>query len=243
MNLRWQRYFHPVLMMGCLIRAVFFALQPLIMENQITIGNTINLILNTLPSFLFFSNYLIILFLWAEIYHYAHEEIHVGIAKLRPIFISITVLMYGVIVLLYLLNYFLYPPHYLNVSQTSNYVEMTIEFFGGSIYALTSIGFILYGIRIYFKFSSIPIYTITRKQVLRKIQVITVLVSMCFFIRSAIVIVAGFQDISAYWWFDGVYYFFLELVPLFLMLTLLHGDNRKNSRGTITSDKTALLNG
>jgi len=53
-NLRWQKLFHPLLMAGCLIRATFFGLQPFIMEDEVRIDNKLNLILNTLPSFLFF---------------------------------------------------------------------------------------------------------------------------------------------------------------------------------------------
>jgi len=242
-NLRWQKLFHPLLMAGCLVRATFFGLQPFIMENEVRIDNKLNLILNTLPSFLFFANYLIILFLWAEIYHYAHQESHVGIERLQPIFIVITGLMYGVVAVLYCLDFILYPPHYLNVSESSNPVESTIYLFGVAIYTFTSIGFLLYGIRIYFKFSSVPIYTNTRKQVLRKIQVISMLVSFCFITRSALIILGILVNMSEFWWFDGVYYFFLELVPLVLMLQLLHGDSRRGSRGTVSStDRTALLN-
>jgi len=230
-------------MAGCLIRATFFGLQPFIMENEVRIDNKLNLILNTLPSFLFFANYLIILFLWAEIYHYAHEESHVGIEKLQPIFAIATGLMYSVVAILYLLDFILYPPHYLNVSESSNPVESAIYLFGVAMYTVTSIGFILYGIRIYFKFSSVPIYTNTRKQVLRKIQVISMLVSFCFITRSGLIILGILVNMSGFWWFDGVYYFFLELVPLVLMLQLLHGDSRRGTSKSSSTDRTALLNG
>jgi len=239
-NLRWQKLFHPLLMIGCLVRASFFALQPFIMEDDLRMDNKLNMILNTFPSFIFFSNYLIILFLWAEIYHYAHEDSHVGIEKLQPIFIGMTTTIYGVIFLLYALDYLLFSPQYMNVSWNSNPVEDAILVFGVVIYAITSIGFVLYGLRIYFKFSSVPVYTSTRKQVLRKIQVISMLVSLCFITRCVLILLGIFTNLSQYWFFDGLYYFLLELVPLFLMLQLLHGDSRRHTKQN--TDRTTLLN-
>jgi len=244
-NLRWQKIFHPLLMTGCLIRATFFGLQPFIMEADLRIDNKLNMILNTLPSFIFFSNYLIILFLWAEIYHYAHEDSHVGIAKLQPIFLLICALMYGIVCTLYVIDFIVYSPDYVSVSINSNPVETTILLFDVFIYALTSLGFILYGVRIYFKFSSVPIYTNTRRQVLRKIEVISMLVSLCFIIRCAVVILGVTTNMSAFWWFDGIYYFLLELLPLVLMLQLLHGDMKRVNKNSanVSTDRTALLNG
>jgi len=164
----------------------------------------------------------------------------VGIAKLQPIFVFITALMYIVVLVLYLLDYLLYSSQYLDVSESSNPVEMAIYLFGVTIYTFTSIGFVLYGMRIYFKFSSVPIYTNTRKQVVRKIQVISMLVSLCFLTRSGIIVVGTLYNISQYWWFDGIYFSVLELVPLFMMLQLLHGDSRRVNKQAST-DRTALI--
>jgi len=244
-NLRWQKFFHPVIMLGCLIRATFFLLQPFIMEHVLNLQNQVNMVLNTFPSFLFFTNYLIILFLWAEIYHYASEASHVGIEKLKPIFLVITLSMYSVVAVLYSLDFILYPPQYLNVSMAQTKVERAVYIFGVSIYTLTSVGFILYGIGIYFKVSSMPVYTNTRKQVLRKIQVISMLVSLCFITRSGIIVAGVIFPLSVYWWFDGVYYLIWELVPLVLMLQLLHGDSRRGNKNTASKDSaetTGLLN-
>jgi len=229
-NLRWQKFFHPVLMLGCLIRATFFILQPFLMENVIKVSNQTNVVLNTFPSFLFFSNYLIILFLWAEIYHYAHDASRVGIERLKPIFLIMTLSMYSVVALLYALDYLIYKRDYKSVAWTTNLIEGCIYIFGVSIYAFTSIGFILYGIGIRFKVSSMPVYTTTRRQVLRKVQTISMLVSLAFITRSAIIALGVFYNLSSYWWFDGVYFSVLELVPLVMMLNILHGDSRKTAK-------------
>ncbi len=102
---RWQRFFHPIFLIGTsgfspppqrqssiiinsrqfltlmlnailsnqdspplfvvfTVRMVFFLLQPFIMEGEISIPNQYNFIINTTPSFFFFTDYLIVLFLW-----------------------------------------------------------------------------------------------------------------------------------------------------------------------------------
>jgi hypothetical protein len=43
---------------------VFFLLQPLVMEREIHIPNKANMFMNSLPSWFFFTDYLIVLFLW-----------------------------------------------------------------------------------------------------------------------------------------------------------------------------------
>jgi len=52
-------------------------------------------------------------------------------------------------------------------------------------------------------------------------------VSLCFLTRSVIVALGTSYNLSSYWWFDGVYYFFLEQIPLTLMLRILHEDRRR----------------
>eukprot|EP01119_Soliformovum_irregulare_P010141 TRINITY_DN2473_c0_g1_i1.p1 TRINITY_DN2473_c0_g1~~TRINITY_DN2473_c0_g1_i1.p1 ORF type:complete len:294 (+),score=67.31 TRINITY_DN2473_c0_g1_i1:48-929(+) len=236
----WPKFFHPLLMAGCFIRSIFFILQPFIMEDNIKVENKTNVILNSLPSFLFFTNYLIILFIWAEIYHYAHRSTQVGISKLRPIFITVNVVMYIVIFFLYLLSYLMYPkPDYLNVSNANDKAEIALFWFDITIYFFTSVGFLAYGTRIYYKFARVPVYTKSRRHILRKIQVITVLVSLCFLIRIGLILldVAFNVNVSGFWWFDGTYYFCLEVIPLGLMLYLLHGHNKSAAKRHVNSDE------
>ena len=129
-----------------------------------SIDNRVNILLNSLPSFFFFSNYLIILFLWyhklaiivslcrAEIYHNAHDSQHVGIEKLRPVFLTITFTMYAAASILYMLDFLLYPEKHLNVPQSyvlnpiriltcrTNPVEAAIFLFTVGLYLCTSSG-------------------------------------------------------------------------------------------------------
>jgi len=241
MYLTWQKFFHPMLLAGTAVRALFFCLQSFIYNDDMTIDNRLNVLLNSLPSFFFFSNYLIILFLWAEIYHNAHDSQHVGIEKLRPLFLTITIVMYACAGVLYMLDFILYPRKTLDVPQATNPVESAVFLFTLFLYLGTSLGFLFYGGRIYFKFSSVPIYTRTRKKVLRKIQTITFLVVLCFIVRLIIIgiNVVFFPDLSGNWWFDIAYFGCLEFVPLTLMLIILHADSQ---RRTTYAEVSPLLN-
>jgi len=237
---RWQKFFHPLLLSGCFARVVFFLLQPFIMEGVMKVDNRLNFFMNTLSSFFFFSDYLIILFLWAEIYHNAHAINHVQIEKLRPIFLALTFAMYCVVAVLYAVDFIHMKPDYSTVSNNANYIEVAVSLFCTAIYLLTSIGFLVYGLRIYYKFQSVPAATKSRNQVLRRIQIITLLVTSCFIVRIGIIIWGATTNLSAHWWFDGLYFTFLELVPLFLMLYTLHGDSRRSK--TPQGETSPLLN-
>jgi hypothetical protein len=242
-NLRWQKVFHPLFWGGCLIRSVFFLLAPFIMENTVVLDNKVNVVLNTLPTYFFFSDYLIILFLWAEIYHYAQEKEAPTIQRLQPIFFGVNIVMYVILGILYALDWILNRDHeYFPIAMAANTEQRIIWIFGVAIYTFTSVGFLVYGARIYYKFSRLPTYSPKRQRVLRKIQIITVLVSLCFIIRVVIIILGSvIWSWSEYWWLDGAYFFLLEVVPLLMMLQLLHGEDPKKPR--IADGETAgLLN-
>ncbi|KAL6070856.1 Soluble NSF attachment protein alpha isoform [Balamuthia mandrillaris] len=63
----WQKIFHVMLFLGSFIRGLFFALQPFIREGKMTCPNQVNIMLNSLPSFFFFSTYILLLFFWVEL--------------------------------------------------------------------------------------------------------------------------------------------------------------------------------
>lgn len=56
--------FLPPLFSGPAVRMAFFLVQPFVMEKQIHIPNKVNMLMNSMPSWLFFTDYLIVLFLW-----------------------------------------------------------------------------------------------------------------------------------------------------------------------------------
>ena len=59
-----------------------------------------------------------------------------------------------------------------------------------------------------------------------------VFVPLCFMSRVPLILLnMAFPDLTKRWWWDLVYFTLLELVPLFLLLTALHMDTRKDREG------------
>ena len=64
-NYRFVRLFWlRIFFWQILVRGGYFAIQPLIRENLFQIANSFNFLLNTSPSFLFFTSYMVLLLLW-----------------------------------------------------------------------------------------------------------------------------------------------------------------------------------
>jgi len=247
LHLPWQKAFHPLLIIGSIIRAIYFGFAPYEMEGTLKISNHLDIILNTLPSYFFFSDYLILLFLWAEIYHNATRVRESSssppqISKLKPSFIIINVIMYAIVVIFYLVDYLGYPKDVdLKVSWTVDPVEKVIFIYTGSIYCITSVAFLIYGIRIYLTFSNMRMNTKARRKILGKIQGISFLVVVCFFIRSVIVLLGANMNLSTRWWFDLAYFIPLEVIPLILMLVILHGDSMKKQKKHLKHEENRRL--
>jgi len=223
----WQLLFHPFLMCGCALRAIHFFVEPFLWSHSIQLEEWLQVILSTLPSFVFFSNFLIILFLWAEIYHYSHKEDSTGINRLKPIYVIITSLLYFIVTILYVINFTTTGNSTLYTSN--NPTETTIVIFSAAVYLKTSLGFLLYGCKLYAKLrGKHSLHTQSRQNVLRRIKFITSVVTVCFLIRAVFVFTTVFIRIPLIdeWWFFSIYYVALELFPLVMMVRLLHGKKK-----------------
>jgi hypothetical protein len=230
----WQRTFMTMLLLGTITRTIFFALQPYVMEDKIQMLNFVNLALNLVPSFFFFSCYLIILFLWAEIYHNAYGGGEKNIQRLRPIYFTVTAVMYLIVITLLGLDWILYDSVHdgkSNVPDASTLMEKILFCFDGGLYITTAIGFVVYGGRFYAKFlHGGPLLTKMRDTVLPKVKILTLLCTLCFVARAVITIVGTFMPLADWVWLDLVYFFCLELIPLILMLVILRPAARPSTK-------------
>lgn len=230
-HMRWQFGFYPLMICGCVIRSLFFLMAPFLIEGDVHMHNNVNFLLNELPSFIFFVDYLIVLFLWMEIYHNAHmgSKATRRVNILRPIFWIFVILLWFVVGLLFALDFTVAKTQHTKVSSTTNPVETTLLVLDGTMYIVTTIGFVIYGVSIYRTLSRMLLMTATTSRVMRRIQVITLMVAVCFNIRAIFVLWAAVPDADFYtnWWFDGVFFFFGEWIPLLLLLLILHRDPRR----------------
>eukprot|EP01116_Phalansterium_solitarium_P025029 TRINITY_DN9383_c0_g1_i1.p1 TRINITY_DN9383_c0_g1~~TRINITY_DN9383_c0_g1_i1.p1 ORF type:complete len:289 (+),score=38.90 TRINITY_DN9383_c0_g1_i1:73-939(+) len=227
---RWQSWFHFFLCLGSAVRCGFWALQPFVMEGTVRISDPVNTMLNMMPSFLYFSDYLIILFLWVEIYH--NETSQTDVMQMRTVFFVFSILTYVVVVALLVINYVFHNSEYTDYVGVHTLTEKLIMMLDVSLYLSLAFGFLIYGFLIWRRVVvGTPILRQSTKSVLRKIQLITAIVSLCFMVRAGIVIWETFYmpNFSSYWYTDLAYFVGLEFIPLLLMLFVLH---REPSRST-----------
>ncbi|KYQ92251.1 hypothetical protein DLAC_07098 [Tieghemostelium lacteum] len=246
-----QQIFYPLLFVGVLIRAVFMFLQPFVMEDELQLPNQANFILNSLPSFLFFTIYLIVLFIWVEIYLITYGATTTTIRRLPIIFNSLVVTMFAALAVLYILDFTLYPLKYDSISAEITKPEIIIALYDCCCFITASGFFFFFGIRLVFKFRKQQ-KTLTEEKrhiIVKRITGLTILIVLCFLIRASITLYSIFimNFISGqWWWFDGAYFFTLEIVPLWIMLYLLTMDKNRRIKSHDysggSSEHSSLIN-
>ncbi|GAM26950.1 hypothetical protein SAMD00019534_101250 [Acytostelium subglobosum LB1] len=225
-----QKIFYPLMLFGVTVRAMFMCMQPFIREDDFQIPNQVNILLNTLPSFIFFSNYLIVLFIWVEMYLIFEGKSMSLVHSLPWFFKVIALIMYGIVLVLYVLDFALYPLTYSPVSVYNDLVEYIIGTFDGALFIVFAMAFLIVCICMIIKFQEHnPNFTEEKRRlVLWRVTTVSILVVVCFLIRGAITLFAvnRFNLISGkWWWFDGVYYFGFEIIPITILLFLLRANN------------------
>jgi len=217
---RWQVLFHGFIMASCLVRVVYFILGAV--RNTLNF-NAHNIFLDCIPAFLFFSSYFVLLFFWAELYHNNTGRL----AHFRPHYILLNVAMYSSVISLLILDVLLYDPFCKTCGNGLNPVEKALHLLTVAIFYILGFVYALYGYRLYHKFSSIPSITSQRYKAHRKVVImlgfITCLFTTFFFLRATIVILWLFViDYTSLLWFDPVYYFLLEIVPITLLFYVFY---------------------
>eukprot|EP01087_Luapelamoeba_hula_P011024 TRINITY_DN2960_c0_g1_i1.p1 TRINITY_DN2960_c0_g1~~TRINITY_DN2960_c0_g1_i1.p1 ORF type:complete len:306 (+),score=44.15 TRINITY_DN2960_c0_g1_i1:159-1076(+) len=233
-QLTWQRLFHPVLMTGAAMRIAFFVLQALIRENQAgKFSNSANNIFNVFPSFLFFTAYLIVLWLWVDIYHKNPLTV-CGLPVLQPLFWFLSSIMYVILtVLLVLVGVLSNDQDNIDSVAATDPTEKILMVYLAAAYLVTSLGYLIYGVAIYRRLSAnTTTFDRTRWKIVRRVLVLTSLVVICFSLRAALVTADAFYGLSRRWWFDGVYFTVLEIAPLLLMMVILHVNRNPGQRDT-----------
>lgn len=177
----------------------------------------------TLPAFIFFSCYLLILFLWIEIYN---DISGLNTRFLKPIFFITQGLMYLTLFTLYILNIVLKldkisTRHPFTVESP---FEKAIHILISCIYFFSAIGFLIYGSRFYFNLTreKRPLLARFRQTVLPTIRNLTIICSICFIARGILTFSNGIVDWPrGKWWVDPFYFLLLEIIPIVLMIVVL----------------------
>jgi len=171
-------------------------------------------ILDTLPSILFFSTYTLLILFWAEIIHHARNQSLSFPQKLRPIFMTINMLVYLVLVACRLLLFFLY--------NYTFFIDIAVNAFLSVIYLCAAAGFVIYGGKLYIMLRQFPIESRGRSSKLKEVGWVTIICTTCFILRASLLIFSTVdRTIDVNDFFIGGYYFVVEILPSTLVLFIL----------------------
>lgn len=224
-----SKIFKIMMLLGIAVRFIFFAMQPFIIEDILMISNSINVALNALPSFFFFSAYIMILFFWMQIYktNQPHKIKTIDRRVLLFLIISNSI-MYGTVIILISLDFVfgggLNVSDHSGVPSATNKYETGLFSLAAVLYITVSIGFFFYGYYafryVYYENMEVSLQRLEqRKKLLRKVALITLVCMSCFVLRAGITLLALFYaKLDAGWWLDGIYYIGLEVIPIIMML-------------------------
>jgi len=230
-DLGWttQKLFLCLTLLSSLVRCVFFAIVPILHGDFFMVNfenYPIFTVLDTLPSILFFSTYTLLILFWAEIIHHARNQSLTFPQRLRPIFMTINMLVYLALVAFWLLLFFLYNHTFL--------IDIAVNVFLSVIYLCAAAGFVVYGGRLYIMLKQFPIESRGRRSKLKEVGWVTVICTTCFITRAALLILSTVdRAVDVKDWFIGGYYFIVEILPSALVLFILRKlpPRRDHSRG------------
>jgi len=213
-----QKLFLFLTMLSSLVRCAFFAVVPYLDQGNFFMENFEEpafTILDTLPGALYFSTYTLLILFWAEIIHHARNQSISFPQKLRPIFMTINVLVYLFLGAFWLLLYFL-------SSSLTQLLDILLNVYMAIIYLGAALGFIVYGGRLYLMLKQFPIESRGRQSKLKEVGWVTVICTTVFSLRALLLLVITFvTQIELNDIFIAVYYALVEVIPALLVLYVL----------------------
>lgn len=222
--------FYPLVLIACVLRTVWVVLGPLLDFEYICMYDQARLIINSVPSCLFFSAYLVVLFSWASFYHNSYEVESPGsLEKIRNAFIIITVIMYTAVFTLYLVDFVLFPVKCTVPFVSSSLISTITGLYFSAIYLCSGFGFAVYAILISRKMTAVSPTSMEKTEVLKKIKLFTSFMVIVFMVRCVFVIWDALDELPHYLVIEPIYWLGLELIPNAIMIKILKMDSLKNA--------------
>ncbi|CAI8617910.1 unnamed protein product [Vicia faba] len=205
-----QKVFHLMNFLVNGVRALIFGLYESVFAIK---PKAFEQVLMEVPGLLFFSTYTLLVLFWAEIYHQARSE---PAQKLRPAYFSINGVVYFIQICLWI---------YMSASKTDT-GSGAAKLFLAVISFCASLGFLLYGGRLFFLLRRFPIESRGRQKKLYEVGSVTSICCTCFLIRCALLAVSAFDkeadlDVLDHPILNLMYYLLVEIVPSALVLFIL----------------------
>jgi hypothetical protein len=215
----WKMGFFLFVILGSAMRGCWAVFDPMMLDNSIVISNRTDLFLNLFPSCLFFGCYIVLLMLWVELYHYPlRSGGGMRIHHLRVHLWFILGAMMGIFLVLFLIDALVFPSSYKRISTATNVVERILILYLASLYIITCVAFSVYGGLVLVPLCRKPE---RRRDTVLRILGLTMLIMLIFLVRAAMVFIGFFANWSIVSYFDLVYYFSCEILPIFFMFLIL----------------------
>lgn len=209
-----QKVFHLLNFVVATLRCAVFAFHVKVEDLHAIAAQAVLL---DLPGLLFFSTYTLLVLFWAEIYHQARS---LPSGNLRPVFIGINFLVFGIQIGLWV---------FMGLSDPSTYslARTASCFFMAAISLAAAAGFLLYGGRLFLMLRRFPIESRGRRKKLREVGLVTAICATCFTIRAVIIAWAAVDradadlDVMDHPLLNILYYCVCEILPAALVLFIL----------------------
>jgi len=213
----WAPFFYPMLMLGCLIRGTYMTIK----AGSFIRSAPVVVLLNTLPTLILFSAYMIVLLSWAQLYHAADKA-----TALRSIYFITNMLFYGGYIVLYALGV-----KEGKLDDASDFYHKGLWYLCSFEYFVCSIAFLVYALLLV-KFLRVALFA-TKFDTIKQINYFTFLVVLVSLLRCAFVVVEAVEKLPSegeWWVFEPVYFALLEVLPLIVMVQIFQMHRAKQTQ-------------
>jgi len=219
-----QKLFHILVVVASASRCITFGIYPYIVKiMRMEHNSALAYVLLDFPSLIFFTTYTLLILFWAEIYNQARS---LSIASLKPLFITINVLVYLVSAGVWI--YMLVSDNTESSTQidTNKLGYQISSLFIALMFALVVLGFLFYGTKLSMMLRKFPIESKGRKKKLYEVGLVTATCCCAFTIRVVMIAVNAFikevrLDVFGHPLYDALYYALVEIIPTLLVLFVL----------------------
>eukprot|EP00727_Mastigamoeba_balamuthi_P001430 m51a1_g11284 hypothetical protein (331) ;mRNA; r:25222-26866 len=222
---RWQKAFYLLLSAGLFGRTLFIGLLIGLVEESVSpysYKQSYSNVVGTLPSFFFCTGYMILLFLWGDLWA---TRYNVRKIIFKKFFYVTNTLLYTVTGSLFIADLCTNtnPSNVWDEAAGLPPYEIALMVIDSFMYVPISVCFLVCGY-IAFRQSAQPqMHTTLHSQVLKLISCSTMVCMILYLVRSVIVILSVLHPrLLLFWWFECLYYALFDLVPVVLMVSILN---------------------
>lgn len=143
----WKAMFFVLIVVACIIRGTEAILNPLYLGGlHYHFAGKIDLLLNFYPSILFFTDYIILLFLWIEIYHFDNRRSGLKIKRTRLPLLIVIIVMHVIYFLLFIVDLIVYGSENWEFGRPPrNVTDKIMVIYIAVLYCLSCVLYFVYG--------------------------------------------------------------------------------------------------